>query len=70
MTDRIIPDKNLINSNNGFYDESFHENLNDLKNAFKRIVAIKNSHYYLNLNNNEKKIIENYLNSYEKKIRI
>ena len=27
MTDKIIPDKNLINSNNGLYDESFHENL-------------------------------------------
>jgi len=67
MTDKIIPDKNLINSNNGFYDESFHENLNDLKNAFERIVAIKNSHLFLDLEKDEKKIIENYLNSYEKK---
>lgn len=69
MTDKIIPDKNLINTRGGYHDEGFKENFNDLKNVFDRIVSLKNSNLFFSLDENKKKIIENYLNSYEKKIQ-
>ena len=56
MTDKIIPDKNLINTRGGYHDEGFKENFNDLKNVFDRIVSLKNSNLFFSLDENKKKL--------------
>jgi len=68
MKEKIIPDKNLVNSKSGYSDESFKENFEQLNVVFSRILNLKNSENFLKLEKKETDIIENYLNSYKKKI--
>ena len=69
MKEKIIPDKKLVNSKGGYSDHSFIENLEQLKIVNNRIQDLKNSEIFSNLKANEVNVIENYLNSYEKKIK-
>jgi len=68
MKDKINPDRSLVNSTSGYHDENYKEDFKQLKKVFDRIVNLKNSGLFLKLEKNEKNIIENYLNSYKKKI--
>jgi radical SAM protein with 4Fe4S-binding SPASM domain len=68
MKEKINPDKNLVNSKSGYSEESFQENLDQLKKAFDRILKLKNSDLFFKLEKSESDIIENYLSSYKKKI--
>jgi radical SAM protein with 4Fe4S-binding SPASM domain len=68
MKEKISPDRNLVNSKSGYSEEGFKENLEQLKKAFDRILKLKNSDLFLKLEKNEIDIIENYLDSYKKKI--
>ncbi len=68
MKEKIVPDKNLINSKGGFSDDSFEQNIKQLDNVYIRIQNLKSSEIFSKLKNNEINIIENYLTSYKKKI--
>ena len=68
MNNKISPDKNLVNSKSGYSQESYKEDFDQLNIAFNRIIELKESKIFSNLEKNEKEIIENYVNSYKKKV--
>ncbi len=68
IKEKINPDKNLVNSKSGYSQESYREEYEQLTIAYNRILEFKHSELFSKLDKEEVAIVENYLNSYKKKI--